>query len=176
MVWATPTSRRMSKIIRHLARSRSAAFNNRVTSSTDRCLLVGPSRFEFTEGHPYQVDQFPGNSPGCGGRGIAPSERLRSDLDHSTPPGAVRPAINDAGGEVGRIVNVAGRVLEAASGARGVWSETCQAEEVGFEPTVPLRVHRFSRPALSATQAPLRGSFPSRDRRSRKNSARISPH
>jgi integrase len=30
------------------------------------------------------------------------------------------------------------------------------AEEVGFEPTVGLHLHRFSRPALSTTQAPLR--------------------
>ena len=29
------------------------------------------------------------------------------------------------------------------------------AEEVGFEPTVGLHLHRFSRPALSTTQAPL---------------------
>src|SRR5580704_6388277 len=28
-------------------------------------------------------------------------------------------------------------------------------EEVGFEPTVGLHLHRFSRPALSTTQAPL---------------------
>lgn len=31
-----------------------------------------------------------------------------------------------------------------------------EAEEVGFEPTVGLHQHRFSRPALSTTQAPLR--------------------
>ena len=31
-----------------------------------------------------------------------------------------------------------------------------EAEEVGFEPTVGLHLHRFSRPALSTTQAPLR--------------------
>src|SRR4051794_2916239 len=30
------------------------------------------------------------------------------------------------------------------------------AEEVGFEPTVGLHLLRFSRPALSTTQAPLR--------------------
>ena len=30
------------------------------------------------------------------------------------------------------------------------------AEEVGFKPTVGLHLHRFSRPALSTTQAPLR--------------------
>ena len=34
--------------------------------------------------------------------------------------------------------------------------ELQSAEEVGFEPTVPRTVHRFSRPALSTTQAPLR--------------------
>jgi hypothetical protein len=33
-----------------------------------------------------------------------------------------------------------------------------KAEEVGFEPTVGLHLHRFSRPALSTTQAPLRRS------------------
>jgi hypothetical protein len=43
------------------------------------------------------------------------------------------------------------------------------AEEVGFEPTVPLRVHRFSRPALSATQSPLRGSFTAVTDGSRRN-------
>ena len=31
------------------------------------------------------------------------------------------------------------------------------AERVGFEPTVPFRVQRFSRPPDSATLAPLRG-------------------
>lgn len=33
---------------------------------------------------------------------------------------------------------------------------TLVAEGVGFEPTVPVRAHRFSRPALSSTQPPLR--------------------
>jgi len=32
----------------------------------------------------------------------------------------------------------------------------CQAERVGFEPTVPLRAHWFSRPAQSAALSPLR--------------------
>jgi hypothetical protein len=27
-------------------------------------LLIGPSRFKFTEGLPFQVDQLPGGSPG----------------------------------------------------------------------------------------------------------------
>lgn len=31
------------------------------------------------------------------------------------------------------------------------------AEGVGFEPTVPAKVHRFSRPAQSTTLSPLRG-------------------
>ena len=30
------------------------------------------------------------------------------------------------------------------------------AEKVGFEPTIPLRVYKLSRLALSATQTPLR--------------------
>jgi hypothetical protein len=46
-----------------LARSRSASFSNRVTSSSVRLLLMGPSRFKFTEELPFQVDQFPGGSP-----------------------------------------------------------------------------------------------------------------
>src|SRR2546426_748935 len=29
-------------------------------------------------------------------------------------------------------------------------------DRVGFEPTVPLRVHRFSRPAVSTAHAPVR--------------------
>src|SRR2546430_6194279 len=29
-------------------------------------------------------------------------------------------------------------------------------DRVGFEPTVPLRAHRFSRPAVSTTHAPVR--------------------
>ena len=33
------------------------------------------------------------------------------------------------------------------------------AERVGFEPTVPLRAQRFSRPSRSATLAPLRWSY-----------------
>ncbi len=34
------------------------------------------------------------------------------------------------------------------------------AEGVGFEPTVPAKVHRFSRPAQSTTLSPLRGNRP----------------
>ena len=30
------------------------------------------------------------------------------------------------------------------------------AEKVGFEPTMPLRAYRFSRPAPSTTRTPLR--------------------
>ena len=33
------------------------------------------------------------------------------------------------------------------------------AEEVGFEPTIGLHLFRFSRPALSTAQAPLRMQF-----------------
>src|SRR6478672_11050191 len=33
--------------------------------------------------------------------------------------------------------------------------ERCQTEEVGFEPTAPLRAHRFSRPAVKTTHLPL---------------------
>ena len=34
------------------------------------------------------------------------------------------------------------------------------AERVGFEPTVPLRAQRFSRPSQSTTLAPLRERAP----------------
>src|SRR5206468_10747063 len=34
-------------------------------------------------------------------------------------------------------------------------------DRVGFEPTVPLRAHRFSRPAVSTAHAPVRDSLTS---------------
>ena len=47
-----------------------------------------------------------------------------------------------------------GKRFKSAPSHRGLFSS---AEEVGFEPTVGFHLHRFSKPALSATQAPLRG-------------------
>ena len=42
-------------------------------------------------------------------------------------------------------------------GPYSLWRTRCRmAERVGFEPTVPLRAQRFSRPSRSATLAPLR--------------------
>ena len=51
---------------------------------------------------------------------------------------------------------VSGKRFKIAPSHRGPFSS---AEEVGFEPTVGFHLHRFSKPALSATQAPLRGVF-----------------
>ena len=58
-----------------------------------------------------------------------------------------------------------GRTLRACRGAkrRGNLFPKCRncklAEGVGFEPTVPLRALRFSRPTPSTTQPPLPISF-----------------
>ena len=58
-----PTLRQKSETVSPLARSRSASLTNRVTSSSVRRLSGGPSRFKFTEGLPFQVDQLSGGSP-----------------------------------------------------------------------------------------------------------------
>src|SRR4051812_29563188 len=46
------------------------------------------------------------------------------------------------------------------------------AERVGFEPTVPLRAHRFSRPARSTTLSPLRAAADSRRNLSERQDSR----
>src|SRR5437762_4557996 len=37
-------------------------------------------------------------------------------------------------------------------------AHSTHTDRVGFEPTVPLRAHRFSRPAVSTAHAPVQGS------------------
>ena len=53
------------------------------------------------------------------------------------------------------------------------WVSKNPSERVGFEPTVPLRVQRFSRPSLSATQAPLQTT--PRDRKNVRKRGELEP-
>ena len=56
----------------------------------------------------------------------------------------------------GRTADAASRVEYAACGVSRVAARNKGAEREGFEPSVGLLPHRFSRPAQSAALAPLR--------------------
>jgi hypothetical protein len=53
--------------VKPLARSRSASFNNRVTSSAAHRLLMSNPGHKFAEGFPFLVDKFSGASPRVAG-------------------------------------------------------------------------------------------------------------
>ena len=113
---------------------------------------------------------WPGLPVRAGGRaqGVA-TERVTS----LTPDGARRDASRLAsnGGETTtgctRSENAADLTSNSVGDATTCQHDTCdtalqrdvekrEAEREGFEPSVPVKVHRFSRPAHSATLSPLR--------------------
>ncbi len=129
---------------------------------------------------PLRPDPVPGNSVARSGGGIlTPSGALRKSevagrkrKSHEGRRGrgaarkGPRPASSHLGGEGG--IRTPGTVLPIHTLSKRAPSATRtpllmshgrrskMAEREGFEPPVPLRVHRFSKPAHSAALAPLR--------------------
>src|SRR5438270_11600080 len=94
-------------------------------------------------------------------------DKVRPNATEAVDPQHQRPRSDDAGS----------RVPDATSGPKGSPATTLKAEREGFEPSVGLRPHRFSRPARSAAPAPLRaasqGILASREAREKRPSVRF---
>ncbi len=84
--------------------------------------------------------------------------RLASEKYESAPNCTERDPTSDGTKSIGTVKNPEKKGVSCTTLHQS--ASVCKAEREGFEPSVSLRPHRFSRPARSATPAPLRQPLP----------------
>ncbi len=84
-------------------------------------------------------------------------EKLQVDLEKNLSRGSEQPDNTNfqysAKGQQGEYVQIQNPLIRGGLETRGI---DTMAERAGFEPAIPLRIYRFSRPAPSTTRPPLR--------------------